>query len=361
MFTKIRFVLPLFFVSLFWASSCSLLPSGISPSGSAKKIVAYLADSLGVDSCLVGQGLPASGLPASADSLIQAQYPQDNIVNVTEFTLAGYTSYQVSLASGTQLLFDDLGNLVVAGNPSTLLDDSDAKAFAKALLSQHFPGLDLDDLHDVSVKLDSLGGFSVSGEWDDDLYMTFTFSNNSVCYEYDIKHGKKGKKDDDDDDDDHDHGGTDFYNCGQDSLPASVDSLILAEYGSKYSIDKVFCDSLCDGTDGFWVELKGRHGAKPNKYWLFFDLAGQWLVEVTEYKDDDDLPGVIEDAFGDEFPGDEIEESFEWQWIGGDLAYLVEGETTEGNNDDDEYLALFADDGTLLCVWEEEWLDGQDD
>ena len=123
----------------------------------------------------------------------------------------------------------------------------------------------------------------------------------------------------------------------------------------------MFCDSLCDGTDGFWVELKGRHGAKPNEYWLFFDLAGQWLVEVTEYKDDDDLPGVIEDAFGDEFPGDEIEESFEWQWIGGDLAYLVEGETTEGNNDDDEYMALFADDGTLLCVWEEEWLDGQDD
>ncbi|MDP5168911.1 MAG: PepSY-like domain-containing protein [Bacteroidia bacterium] len=342
---KPKFLAPLLPIPFFLllASACSMLPGSLSPDSSPNKIITYLADSLGIDSCLTGVPIQATDLPDSAKSYLQVNHASDTVTSVLAFSVVGDTSYQVILNTGDILLFDAKGGLIVAGNPAQLGDDSDARKFIKKFLKQQFPGIDLDDLDDVDIHTYPGGSITLKVEFDDDAGLVFDLSGNSICY---ALYCDDDCDDDGYDDDDDDDG---YKSCvKKDSLPAGVDSVLLAMY-QNYKIEEIVCDSLCDGTQGFWIELDAKSGASPDDVYLFFTSTGSLLIESVEI-DDKDLPAAVKSGFKTTYPnGDYDDDAYRWTYANGSIQYVI---TLDDDDDDDDLLASFADDGTFLCEWQ---------
>lgn len=75
-----------------------------------------------------------------------------------------------------------------------------------------------------------------------------------------------------------------------------------------------------------------------------FNTDGTWLVTETEIKTKD-LPQAVKDAIAKSFPNYELEEAEQMEKPGMALAYEVQLENEET---DEELEAVFAADGTLL-------------
>lgn len=338
-----------FFLSL--TTACNLLPSGLSPDSSADELISFLSDSLGIDSCVTGTVATPADLPGAAQAFIAQTYPNATVDEVLIYEVAGDSSYQVTLSSSELLLFNNQGQLMAGGLPGSIdYDDLDDKI--EDFLEDYFDKYDIDD---VELKWLPNGDTAIVVELDDDWELVFDKNGNTVCYELYC--------DDDDDCDfdyDDDYGDKDCVCAAKDSLPANVAVVLNADY-PNYDIDEIICDSLCDGTQGYWLELEGKNGVDPDDLYLFFDEAGTFLIEAMEI-DEDDVPSLVLNAAQQQYPGDEVDDdAYQWEYANGAIAYLLEVEKDNGSDDDDWY-ALFDDAGNFLCEREEDdYYDGCDD
>lgn len=315
----------LFSVSLY---SCNLIPGNFS--GDAEDLISFLSDTLGIDSCLSGTQITEADLPVNAQSYLQSTYPQDSIDEVYFYEVGSDTTYHTYLASGTIVLFDAQGSLVAEGNPD-VLDDDDLDDFVSDFLKQQYPGIDLDEVDDFEIYTLPGGGYLLAAEIDDNELLV-EVDGSSICYELSLD-------DDGDDDDDYD----DFC-FSKDSLSASVDSLLAADYNG-YEIEEIICDSLCDGTQGYWIEIDDEQGSDEEDLFLFFDENDQLLIESVEM-DLEDVPSVVVDAAKQAYQEIDGDDVMKWTLASGAVEYVFSVEDS-----DDEFLASFDDTGAFICEW----------
>ncbi|MEL6671167.1 MAG: PepSY-like domain-containing protein [Bacteroidota bacterium] len=305
-------------------------------------LINYL-DSLGVDSCLVGDTLMVNDLPANAQSYLTQNYPQDPVANVIKYSTFQDSLYQVSLSSGTVVLFDGMGDFLQAGNPATI-DPDDLEDRLLDSLAVYFPDLDIEEV-ELEWSYNGMQAFEIEFAGDFEIYVFV--HGSTICYAIDEDCDDDDDDDDGDDDDCEDHDDDDDY-IAVDSLPANILQHLQANYPNHEIEECAEILTLCDSTVAYVIEIEDD--AHDDEFEVVYDLSGTFLYEIQEYEGN--LPQAIVASIQTNYPGFEAEDDYYLMTLpNGDKRYQVE---LENDSTDIELIVIFAEDGTVVCEREED-------
>lgn len=319
----------------FWACNQVNVP----PINDPEDLQEFLSDSLGIDSCIVGDTLMLSDLPINSQNYLSQNFPQDTLINVVLYTTNQDSLYQADLSSGTIVLFDGMGNYLQDGNPA-IINPGDLEDAIKDTLEAYFPGLEIEE---VELEWSYNGMFAYEIELESDVELYVFVSGNQICYVIEADHDDHYNYGGCDDDD---HDEEDEY-IPLDSLPVVIIQHIGTNYPTYTAEECAEIDTLCDSTAVFTIELEDNH---DNELKLVYEQGGTFLYEMNKIPHSS-LPQNVLNSISTSYAGFEWEEkAYKLTWANGTLQYQVE---LENEATDEELIVIFADDGTILCEKEE--------
>lgn len=317
------FLLPACFIVLLWACN---QPVTVPPINDPDDLENFLSDSLGIDSCVIRNTIQLNDLPAAAQSYLNANFPQDTLINVILYQTTTDSLYQADLSSGIIVLFDGAGNYIWDVDPS-LLGPSTLNNTLVDTLNYYFPGLDIEEV-ELEWSVNGLELYEIELESDIELYVFVSATH--ICFVIDDDH--YGSYDCDDDD---------YYPI--DSLSTAIIQYIDSVYPNATIKGCAEIETFCDTIDVYEVEIEKANGVDV---YLVFDFDDTFLHELSE-AGLSTLPSAVQNSISSDYPGFVLEdEILILTQANGNKLYQV---WMENDATDEEVSVVFDMNGVIVC------------
>lgn len=287
--------------------------------------------------------IPIDSLPDNIIPFLQENYGGYSIRHAELEDLCDSTLvYELELEDGpgpdVDLVFNLQGEFLFAAMEILLADLPEAVLNS---IESNFSGYSIDEddieqfeLADGSIQYEV--ELDADNDSDRDIDVVFDENGEIVCQE----------EESDDDDGRDDDGDDDCDEIDFENVPDSVLTFINSNF-QGYSIDDdVECETLCDSTLVYEIELEDGPNDDDDDVELYFDLDWNFLFSAREISVND-LPEEILNAIRTQFPGYTIEDddTERFELADGSIQYLVELEPESGS----DMNVIFDTEGSVYC------------